>query len=141
MSATTTSIVSKRRPYGIYLVCLLLLLLGAFNGLDAYLTYEGWPYLQYPRITDLNVRYGINSAVIVVTVLCIVGLLARLRWAWFLTMFLIGVALFFSIWAHFNGTQKYLSMLLEALIVFYLNQRSVQDYFRKPEPELVGRTQ
>lgn len=139
MSATSSRDVLKtRRPLGIYLVALLLLLLAAFNGLDAYLTYEGWPFLQYPGISNLFLRYGINGVNIALAVFCIVGLLSRQRWAWYLTMMITGVALFISIWAHFNDTQKYGSMLLETLIVLYLNQRSVQDFFRKPEPGLVG---
>lgn len=141
MSATsTTETLKTRRPLGIYLVALLLLLLAAFNGLDAYLTYEGWPFLQFPRISDYFTRYTINGATIALAVFCIVGLMTRQRWAWYLTMIITGISLFISIWGHFNDAQKYGAMLLESLIVLYLNQRSVQDFFRKPEPNLVGQT-
>jgi hypothetical protein len=46
-------------------------------------------------------------------------------------MILTGIGLAFTIWSYFQGTPNYLPMLIDVVIVFYLNQRDVQQYFER----------
>lgn len=127
----------RRRPPGLYMVCLLLTISVVYNALDAYSVFNGRPSLQYPSLVDTNFRYGIDAFRIILSALCIAGLLSGQRWAWHLTMLLMGFQLFIGVWAYFLGRPPYLSLLVNALSVLYLNLRSVQDFFKTPEPGLV----
>lgn len=128
----------RRRPPGLYIVCLLLVISIIYNVLDAYNVYEGLPSLQYPSLVNTNVRYGIDGFRSIVSVFCIVGLLSGRQWAWKLTMMLMGFQLFIGVWAYFLGRPPYANLVVNSLCVLYLNLRSVQDFFKKPEPSLVG---
>jgi hypothetical protein len=68
--------------------------------------------------------------------LAVLGLMLLRRWGWILTMVLTGLGLAFGIWSYFQGTPSYVPMLLQVVMVFYLNQHDVQQPFRragKPE--------
>jgi hypothetical protein len=131
----------RRRPVGIYIVCLLLLLIALVNGWDVYQVVKGLPSFQYPALASRNLLFGVDSAKVIVAVFCIAGLLAGRQWAWHLTMILLGVGLLMNIWGYFSGRVPYVGMALQSLAVLYLNLRSVQDFFKRPEPELAERVQ
>ena len=54
------------------------------------------------------------------------GLLARRQWAWVLAIVSSGVILAVDLGWWWTGEPRYLSMLLNVIAVFYLNQRDVQ---------------
>ena len=59
-----------------------------------------------------------------------IGLLLMRRWAWVLTMLLVGFRMATNLWLHFSGGSGYeLELVLDVVIVFYLNQRDVQRAF------------
>jgi uncharacterized membrane protein len=59
----------------------------------------------------------------------VIGLWSLARWAWTLTMLTIGVSLANLLYRYFQEDPLYLNMVLNVLMVFYLNQRDVQRVF------------
>lgn len=80
-----------------------------------------------------------NLVLVVLYSVLIAGLLARMRWVWVATMFLIGSSLMISILDYFNEAPRYINMLIGVLVVFYLNERSVRHVYEQ-EIEGEGRT-
>lgn len=62
----------------------------------------------------------------VASVLVIVGLAIRKRWAWVLAIITSGVILAIDLGWWFSGDARYSSMLINSIAVFYLNQRDVR---------------
>lgn len=131
----------RKRPVGVYVVCVLLLLIGVVHGNDVYRLVQGLPAVQFPRLSSVLPHYVVSSSLTVVAVLCVVGLLAGRQWAWHLTMMLLGFGLFIAIWSYFGGLEPFITMFLQSLAVLYMNLRDVQDYYKQPEPGLVGPAQ
>ena len=61
----------------------------------------------------------------------IVGLLRLRRWAWLLTMILTGSTLLFRIVLYFQAAAPAFNLVFGVLVVFYLNQRNVQQRFKR----------
>ena len=59
-----------------------------------------------------------------------IGIWTLRRWAWVALMIVVGMALGEGILRYFGREPRYLTMLLNVLIVFYLNQRSMQRLFK-----------
>ncbi len=131
-----------RRPFGLYaiivtqvLLALLsagLLALAGFAIIVAYATVDTG---VTPEDLDLNVSDLVTLALmVVVNLICAVGLWRRQRWAWFLTMLQLGVFMLSDLYSFFSGdppgTYAW-SMLLNVVMVFYLNQREVQALFMR----------
>jgi hypothetical protein len=74
------------------------------------------------------------SILVVLRTICVIGLWRYKRWAWFLMMLLLTYSMAVDIVAFFRGTAYYLLMLFNVIMVFYLNQRDVQELFEKQEP-------
>lgn len=141
--------VSKRLPFGIYAIVFFLGIHIAALVLELLRLQFGYvidflaqaseivvSQLGLGGVTDglmknqaINVWF--NGVVIVLLAINIAGLLARQRWAWVLTMILIGISLLISIVDYFNDSPRYLNMLVAVAIVFYLNERSVQQVYEK----------
>jgi hypothetical protein len=66
--------------------------------------------------------------------LAIAGLLALKRWGWILTMALTGMGLSFGIWSYLQDDPHYIALIINIVIVFYLNQREVQAPFMPRNP-------
>jgi hypothetical protein len=59
-----------------------------------------------------------------------IGLWQLRRWAWVLVMLLVGSRLAANLWLYFTGGGAlYVEMLLDVIMVFYLNQRELQQAF------------
>jgi len=58
-----------------------------------------------------------------------VGMILGKRWGWALSMVLTGAALVVSLVAYANGDFHAIRLALGVALAFYLNQRSVRDYF------------
>ena len=87
-----------------------------------------------PNGLDITRNKAVSTSVTVVYSLLIIGLFTLRRWAWVAGMVLVGVGLGFNILLYFRGNPQYLNMLLEVVLVFYLNQRDVQQAFRRRKP-------
>jgi uncharacterized membrane protein len=70
--------------------------------------------------------------VFVVNLVCAIGLWRRRRWAWYLTMLQLGAFMLADLYSYFTNSpvRDYAwSMLLNVMMVFYLNQRDVRALF------------
>ena len=65
-------------------------------------------------------------ALLVASLATIVGLLTWRNWAWVLAIILSGAILAIDLGWWYSGEARYLSMLLNVIAVFYLNQRDVR---------------
>jgi hypothetical protein len=122
-------VIARRRPFGVYAIAALLLLdavalvtAASNESMARVLEF----HFQVDALGHLPVLSWVGAALLVAVTL---GLIALQRWAWVGTMVLIGVGLAIGIWLYFAGTPQYPNMLLNVLVVFYLNQRSVQEAF------------
>jgi hypothetical protein len=64
--------------------------------------------------------------ILIASVLVVLGLLARRRWAWVLAIVTSGFILAIDLGWWFSGEARYISMLLNVIAVFYLNQPDVR---------------
>jgi hypothetical protein len=69
---------------------------------------------------------GFAIALVVATLVVGYGLLAGRRWGWVGAIILSGLSLAFSIAGWWDGHPTYVSMLINVVAVFYLNQRDVR---------------
>ena len=68
----------------------------------------------------------ILSLILVASVLSVAGLLRRTQWGWTLGIVSAGGILFVNLITWATGDVHYLSMLLNSVVVLYLNQRDVR---------------
>jgi hypothetical protein len=75
----------------------------------------------------------------IVIVILVGGLVALQRWAWVGIMLIVGLGLAVGIWLYFDSKvpgsgnePRYANMLVNVIVVFYLNQRGVQAAFTGP---------
>jgi hypothetical protein len=120
----------KGRPFGVYLIIVLLLVMAVFLAL-ALLGEK--TIAKYLRILIQNpIFYSWFGWVLIGSeVVAALGLWLLKRWGWILTMILTGAGLAFSIWTYFHGNPKYFPMAVYVAIAFYLNQRDVQAPFKR----------
>ena len=88
---------------------------------------------------DPGSNQAIVAAVLVVvllvaSVLVVVGLLARRSWAWVMAIVSSGVILAIDLGWWWSGQPRDLSMLLNVVAVFYLNQQDVRLELRSRAP-------
>ncbi len=122
---------SNKRPFGVTVIIILLLIsLGSLIG-----DLTGVPISQLPNFLPAGLYDNVNYAIIlgvgmiVFQLVIIIGLWRLQRLAWFLLMIQLGVSMGIGLGAYFNGHKLYSYMLLNVIMVFYLNQRDVQHAF------------
>lgn len=74
---------------------------------------------------------------LLINLVCAIGLWRRQRWAWLLTMLQLGLFMFQDLYGYFTGAPSETfawTMLLNVIMVFYLNQREVQAVFVRKTP-------
>lgn len=125
----------RKRPFGLIAIIILQTVQAvAWAGLlYAYtrpeLTEEIEAFLD---ISSVAYAVQIGSMLLLLVALPAVWLLKR--WGWILLMLQLGISLSMGIWQFFDGAPNYLIMVLNVFIVFYLNQRDVQQLFEKEAP-------
>ncbi len=62
-------------------------------------------------------------------VITAIGLWLGYRWAWVLSMLVVGTGLIFAFAVYWAGDPGYLRLLISVVMAFYLNQGTVRDYF------------
>jgi hypothetical protein len=83
-----------------------------------------------PAITTIGlIERGALVVILIVSVLCIWGLLRRHPWGWTLSIVTAGAILAMNLawWA--AGEPRYLSMLVNSVAVLFLNQRDIRTDF------------
>lgn len=73
-----------------------------------------------------------------VSLLAAAGLWLGQRWAWALTMLVVGISLVASLVLYWQGDPPYPRMAIDVVLAFYLNQGAVRDYFEGRREATVG---
>jgi hypothetical protein len=131
-----------KRPFGlnaiIVMQALTVLLTGALLALGGFAFYLA-EIAQLPEDITLDGNVGpytlfILAFTFAVNLLCAVGLWRRQRWAWYLTMLQVGFFMLEDLYSYFTAapSEDYVwTMLINVIMVFYLNQRDVQAVFQR----------
>jgi len=92
---------------------------------------SGSPIPEFRPGSDAEVIARILLAGLLATsLLVIVGLVARRRWAWVLAIVTSGLILAIDLGWWWSGDARYGAMFLNVIAVFYLNQREVRTSLR-----------
>jgi hypothetical protein len=92
------------------------------------------PIPLYPIGTALGlISRGLLIALLIASILSVVGLSRRNQWGWTLSIVTAGAILALNIGWWAGGQPHYVSMLLNAIAVFYLNQRDLRTVFQVGE--------
>jgi hypothetical protein len=133
-----TPSVVRKRPFGIYAIIVLLLLnisILFLPGVAAFVERIG---VVLPGasslVTDPQAMIP-NLIIATVNLITVVGLLLLKRWAWVASMVLAGISMAIGLVFYFEDRPLYITMLLNVILVFYLNQRDVQATFTRRLPE------
>jgi hypothetical protein len=138
----TTRPERRARPFGVTVIVVLLLLaavvalpsslLGLLGSLRSE---DGIAPLPDRTTVELIGALAVLLVLGVSALAAAVGLLRLQRWAWVLTMLLVGTQMATNLWQYFvAGERPYLEMLVDVALVFYLNQREVQRAFGQRAP-------
>ena len=131
----------ERRPLGVLVVAAVqfirgILLVAQLTGLTI-----GFEWLriaaQVPEPPPGSVAFalsrGLAIALVVSTLVIGYGLLAGRRWGWVGAIILSGLSLAFAIGDWWDGHGPYVSMFINVVAVFYLNQRDVRVVYEEPD--------
>jgi uncharacterized membrane protein (DUF2068 family) len=131
--------VPLRRPFGLKAIIALLILqilvsviliLGFFVNSQAMLeSISSDPEL----FAQLPITIIMAVLLLVPRLLAAIGLWRLRRWGWVLNMVLISYAMAYDAVLYFRGTPHYFPMLVNVLMVFYLNQQDVQSLFEQTD--------
>jgi hypothetical protein len=92
------------------------------------------PVPLYPIGTSIGlISHGVIIGMLIVSLLCMWGLARRHPWGWTLSIVTAGIILALNIGWWAGGEPRYLSMLVNSIAVFYLNQRDLRSVFQVGE--------
>lgn len=120
----------SKRPFGVYAIIVLLILILVTNALDLARVYNGLPSENFPN-RDPFVVLSLNIAIGAACLVLALGLWRMQEKAWYAAMIVSGAYLFFTIWRYFDGGAPFMTMALLVFIIFYLNQREIRRAFEK----------
>jgi hypothetical protein len=122
----------RKRPFGVTVIITVQLISIVILGLDFFVFQTDYtlPFI-FPGLSQSLPLSGSLMAVLIFELVLIVGLWRLKRWAWFLLMIQLGASMVASLWAYLHNTNPYVYMLLNVIMVFYLNQRDVQRAFER----------
>jgi uncharacterized membrane protein (DUF2068 family) len=89
-----------------------------------------------PNVQGSSTSIVINLLFAVIPVAIIIGIWRYRYWAWFAVMLFTGIALILAIWKYFNGGSPYFELLINSLVVLYLNQRETRESFERRRQEV-----
>lgn len=118
-----------KRPFGLYAIIVLQLLSIASSFFDFLSIQFGMVTPPLPNVLDQRIIGVINLLVAALLVFVVWGLWRLKYWAWFSTMVLTGAGLIVGLWQYWHGGTPYIDLLINTLIVFYLNQRELRQLF------------
>lgn len=120
---------TTKRPFGLYAIMVLQLLSIVSSFFDFLSVQFGMMTPTLPNVLDQRILGIINLLVAALLVFVVWGLWRLKYWAWFSTMVLTGAGLIFGLWQYWHGGTPYIDLLINTLIVFYLNQRDLRQLF------------
>jgi hypothetical protein len=124
---------AAKRPFGLYAIVVLLLTNAALIALDVSRSYVSLGLdlgVTLPGLDHARIDWLLRLLAAAGFVLVALGIWTLRRWAWVALMIVVGAALGEGLLRYARGEPRYLIMLFNVLIVFYLNQHSVQRVFR-----------
>ena len=127
----------SRYPLGVVVVIVIavarcITIIGTFIGLQSEGSVFDWvvsssPVPELPPGSELGlIARVILIGILIASVLVVIGLLAHRRWAWVLAIVTSGFILAIDLGWWFSSEPRYISMLLNVIAVFYLNQPDVR---------------
>lgn len=122
----------RKRPFGLYMILILLTLQGALGALLALLfglSLALSPGEFFDTVLPLFVDIVVPLALLLITLVVAIGLWRYKTWGWYGMMLLLAYWMATDAIGYFGGTPDYVSMVLNVAMVFYLNQREVRDLF------------
>jgi len=122
---------TRKRPFGVLVLMVLQVVSILGMGLDIAVVQIGRPSLFFRVIQDPTLLLALQLIFALYSVLVVVGLWRLKRWAWVLTMVQLGLSMAFELWFYAIDTPIYHRMLIDVIMVFYLNQRDVQQAFER----------
>ena len=126
----------RKRPFGVSVVIFMLVLYVLFFGIALFSLYQlpfGEFTLDITETDNPTIARAFFIIIISIESLIIVGLWHLRRWAWVLIMVQVGLSMLSDLGGYFYGNYSFLSMIVNVIIVFYLNQREVQRAFSGQE--------
>ncbi len=124
----------QKRPFGVSVIIFMLVLyvlvfaIALFASFDVDLS-DGELILWILSIKDPWIIRTIFFSIMLIVASIAAGLWRYQRWAWVLVMILSGASMAADLFGYFEGNPSYLTMFINVIIVFYLNQREVQRVF------------
>ncbi len=128
---------TRKHPFGISVIIFMMILYSLLLAL-IFVASRGVNYgddaiqlldMKGAPIGILLLQYSFFPIFIIFELVIIFGLWRLERWAWLLLMIQVGSSILVDIWGYLHAQPTYLTMLLNVIIVFYLNQKDVQRVF------------
>mgnify|MGYP003383673822 CR=1 FL=1 len=124
-----------RRPFGLYMILILLTLQGLIGVLATSLFGLGLVLLPSEIWSEYDLQlFGLLEPILLLlaTIVVVIGLWRYRAWGWYGMMLLLAYWMASDAIGYFTGNPDYGSMLLNVAMVFYLNQREVRELFDAP---------
>lgn len=124
-----------RRPFGLYAIIVLEVLAALVTLGLAYLLWRNAPTLFTHETERFNAYAELSWDILraVIQLVAAIGLWYRRQWAWLATMLLTGLSMATDLWNYVEHGQVPITLAIGIAIVFYLNQRDVQQQFVAPK--------
>lgn len=127
----------RNRPFGIIVITIVQTISVIGQVIVLIILQTGDPYAILEGIVSSQQLLVFEILGIIFQAVITIGFWSLKRWAWFLFMIQLGINMAFDLGLYFYGEPYYLGMLRDVIMVFYLNQREVQQVFehKSPAPE------
>jgi len=125
---------SNKRPFGVSIIVMIIIAYTFLLAIVFYLSIN--PQLSINELQLMNsiTNYYQFSVLLIlgatIQLIIAIGLWRLQRWAWLLLIIWIGLQMISNLWEYFNFRHlQALSMIIDVIIVFYMNQREVKKAF------------
>jgi hypothetical protein len=122
---------NRKRPFGVLVLILLQMVSILGIALDITVVQIGQPSIYFGTVQNPTLLLVFQILYILYLLVVAVGLWQLRRWAWFIIMVQLGLTMALGLWLYFLDTPFYLGMVVSVIMVFYLNQREVQQAFER----------
>ena len=128
MTAAATAGTRRRRPFGVVLIALFLVLDAALA--IAQRVFDLGSGTRQDIFADADGRISlVIIGLVELRLIAAVGLWTGWRRGWVLTMLLVGISLTLNLWLYWNGQHLFLRMAIDVVLALYLNQGAVREFF------------
>lgn len=124
----------RKRPFGVIVITILQTISIFGQVIVLIILQTGDPYAILEGIVSSQQLLVFEILGIIFQVVITIGFWWLKRWAWFLFMIQLGINMAFDLGLYPYGEPNYLGMLRDVIMVFYLNQREVQQVFEHKSP-------